>query len=243
MGSWFTKPTPQFEQRMPWVTSELIHDDRHLKGKASEVEQTPNEFAFQDTESSRERSLTPRVSDDDEPEEPVLPVAHGQRAHAPRRDGLAEHRGAAQRDGLVYAARGDALGKLGPGPTELVLLALPAQGRCLARSLCNARGRDADADGATPGVRGVLGGDSALPVRRGQPGEPDRRLQVYSVIVATADQGRICPEQLFEFKEECAEKGWVRHIVGPYKESDYFRTPEMAELARELIRAHKWTSI
>lgn len=73
--------------------------------------------------------------------------------------------------------------------------------------------------------------------------EPDRRLQVYSVIVATADQGRICPEQLFEFKEECAEKGWVRHIVGPYKESDYFRTPEIAELARELIRAHKWTSI
>lgn len=73
--------------------------------------------------------------------------------------------------------------------------------------------------------------------------EPDRRLQVYSVVVATADQGRICPEQLFAFKEECAEKGWVRHIVGPYKESDYFRTPEIAELARVLIKARKWTSI
>ena len=27
MGIWFTKPEPQFEQRMPWVTSEIIHDD------------------------------------------------------------------------------------------------------------------------------------------------------------------------------------------------------------------------
>lgn len=73
--------------------------------------------------------------------------------------------------------------------------------------------------------------------------EPDRRLQVYGVVVATVNKGRLCPDQLFEFKEECAQKGWVRHVVGPYKESDYFKTPEMADLARMLISSRKWISL
>ena len=51
MGIWFTKPKPQFEQRMPWVTSELIHDDGNLKEMTnSHYQLPPNEFAFEDVE-------------------------------------------------------------------------------------------------------------------------------------------------------------------------------------------------
>ena len=43
--------------------------------------------------------------------------------------------------------------------------------------------------------------------------EPDRRLQVYGVVVATVNKGRLCPDELFEFKEMCVQEG-VRPVVG-----------------------------
>lgn len=51
MGIWFTKPEPQFEQRMPWVTSEIIHDgvQSPFKGNERIRVQLENEFAFRDS--------------------------------------------------------------------------------------------------------------------------------------------------------------------------------------------------
>ena len=57
MGIWFTKPEPQFEQRMPWVTSEIIHDD-HFKGNERIRVQLENEFAFRDSEYSSDERVS-----------------------------------------------------------------------------------------------------------------------------------------------------------------------------------------
>ena len=72
---------------------------------------------------------------------------------------------------------------------------------------------------------------------------PQKRLQVYSVVRRTANQGNICPTELYEFKEEMRDLGWVHTLQGPNKVSDYFKTQEFMERAIPMIKGREWASI
>ena len=72
---------------------------------------------------------------------------------------------------------------------------------------------------------------------------PTKRLQVYSVVRRTMCQGNICPDELYEFKEERTDLGFVHTLQGPNTPSDYFKTQEFMNRAISMIKERVWTSI
>ena len=71
MGSWFSTVRPQFAQRMPWITSEVIHEDeaelKELPLSSTEKDTHDELVQFAFDSSSSERSLSQHV---------VLPEDH-----------------------------------------------------------------------------------------------------------------------------------------------------------------------
>ena len=76
-----------------------------------------------------------------------------------------------------------------------------------------------------------------------EPPVPPKRLQVYSVVYRTMNQGNICPKELFAFKEEMRDRGWVHTLQGPSMVSDYFKTQEFVDRAIPIIKEREWTSL